>query len=140
MITYNEVHFCLSGSPVSQEKLEAQRGLGQSLRLTGSCLILAPKGMGEEGREGRPNPDPAAPCPGSAVGPGCRFQAQLSTLIGANFSLCHYFWAPLPHHWLSWLGSSPPALPLHCPSSFPSCLATPSSPLSSRIPLFRILK
>lgn len=38
---------------------------------------------------------------------GCRFRAQLSTLEGANFSLCHYFWVVLPYHWLGGLGSSP---------------------------------
>lgn len=110
--------------------------MGQSILRALSGQVLAPRRC-EGRRGGRPSAEPAAPRPAPPC-PGCsRFAAQLSTPVGANFSLCHYFGLHVSPG-LSRLGSSPPSTTPTLLLWPASCLTTPSSPSSSPIPPFRI--
>lgn len=123
-------------SPRSLRLPHLWRALGQSTLRARPGQVLAPRRC-EGRRDGRPSPEPAAPRPAPPC-PGCsRFAAQLSTPLGANFSLCHYFGLHVSPG-LSRLGSSPPSTTPTLLLWPASCLTTPSSPSSSPIPPFRI--
>lgn len=91
VIIHTAVHFCPSGSPISLKKPESGRALGQSALFAGSCWILVPQVWGKEGGRGGLTQIWRLPAGAKQQDPAAGFKPNSNTLVGANFSLCHYF-------------------------------------------------